>query len=821
MHTYRAALANDIGSVPQISLDDFLEYFLPSLKIDLEELEAVTDRLTIEQQRLPDANNNGNSQDTESCTPDKSDRQDNARRPSQCDVPDPGTNLESVIAQLGSICDDVIASCQETHAGLSLTTRLIHNGEQQSNHGISGLNGSHYLVNATGHEKELFNCVCYVQYALNDDPKSIAEADQNLIWELYYTIQRDARRRFTLGMTVINSIVRLWHFSREVLVVSEGFDFNEDRSILIDVYIRLCFATMPDLGFDSMVTLLPLCAEHTADTPQEGKERRYRISVDGVNYIGATGVAHQHPARAFGKCTRVFTAYKEDDSSDDALIIKDCWLYADWRTEYEIYKDIEAAILAYDWANECHPPPENMRDLKTYKSTRKVDPRYGTLTPEQRMRFFSPILSGAKVTVDGQEDNTQDTIARGYQLSDERNMYPVGSGAIEGDGEDARRRPLWHADIKQNVDLWVPKEVIGCFFRPINSRTHHRLVMHKGQSMYDIAVAKEAFSTMTDASYAVFMLHCIQWLHRDISPDNIFRMPDGRGVLADLEFAQPASDPRTCDCRVGTPSYMALEVSMRKYMFPPSSPQGSPPWRYRDKHDLESLWWLSVWLLFRHIVEKVAHETHDPPKKADTTVKQTERDCARMFPGRVTMSKERAQALITEDALETHLRLLPPAWKKKMGPKISRIRRMLLKGYAPAKISKQCHPGVWLIVHDMCAAGQAIRGSLLRPHRVKVAQARAPADNVSPAPLTPIGEAPRLTADEQAVPTTGSGEVPMYDVGAAGAVENHGGDTSSPSPERRGRKRKAPEDPAEPRAKVKRTRKEERFEVYYPSNSVL
>ncbi|KAI4520239.1 hypothetical protein K525DRAFT_204175 [Schizophyllum commune Loenen D] len=820
MLTYGDALANDIGSVPQISLDDFLVYFLPPLQIDLEELEAVTDRLTSEQKR-PGPNNVENSQDTGSCTPDKGVREDNARRPGQSDVPDAGADLESVIAQLASICDDAISSCQEIHAGLSLTTQLVYNREQPPKRSNSGLNGSHYLVNATDYVKELFNCVCYVQYALDDDPKSIAEADQNLIWELYNTMQTDARRRFTLGMTVINSIVRLWHFNREVLVVSEGFDFNEDRRILIDVYIRLCFATVSDLGFDPMVTLLPPCVEHTADTPQGGKARRYRISVDGVDYIGTTEVEHHYPVRAFGKCTRIFNAYKGDGSSDEALIIKDCWLYADWRTEYEIYKDIEAAILAYDWANECHLPPENMRDLKAHKSTRKVDPRYGTLTPEQRMRFFSPIQRGGKVTVDGQEDNTQGTIAKGYQLSDERAMYPVGSHSVEGDGEDARRRPLWHANIKQMVDLWIPKEAIGSFFRPINPRTHHRLVMHKGQSLYDIADAKEAFSTLTDASYAVFMLHCVQWLHRDISPDNIFRMPDGRGVLADLEFAQPASDSRMCNYRVGTPSYMALEVSMRKYMFPPSSLQGIPPWRYRDKHDLESIWWLCLWLLFRHIVEKVAHETHNSSKKADATVKQAERDCARIFPGQVFMSKERALALITEDALETHLRLLPSAWKKKMGPKISRIRRVLLKGYTPVKISKPCHPGVWLIVHDMCAAGQAIQGSLLRPRRVKVAQARAPAGNVSPAPLTPIGEAPRLTADEQAVPTSGTGEDRMDDMGAVSVVEKHGGDTSSPSPERRGRKRKASEDPAEPHAKVKRTREEERVEVYYPSNSVL
>ena len=263
---------------------------------------------------------------------------------------------------------------------------------------------------------------------------------------------------------------------------------------------------------------------------------------------------------------------------------------------------------------------------------------------------------------------------------------------------------------------------------------------------------------------------------------------------------------------------MALEVSMRKYMFPPSSLQGIPPWRYRDKHDLESIWWLCLWLLFRHIVEKVAHETHNSSKKADAHVKQAERDCARIFPGQVSISKERALALITEDALETHLRLLPSAWKKKMGHKVSRIRRVLFKGYAPAKISKPCHPGVWLIFHDMCATGKALQGSLLRPRQVKVAQAHGPANNPSPAPITPIkGSA----GHEQADLTASTGEDRIDDADAASAAEKHGGETSAPSPGRRGRKRRASDDPAEPRDKVKWTRKEERVEVYYPSNSVL
>ena len=48
-------------------------------------------------------------------------------------------------------------------------------------------------------------------------------------------MRMDPRRRFTLGMTFAETTVRLWHYNREVLVVSEAFDFNKvchDHSLL-------------------------------------------------------------------------------------------------------------------------------------------------------------------------------------------------------------------------------------------------------------------------------------------------------------------------------------------------------------------------------------------------------------------------------------------------------------------------------------------------------------------------------------------------------------------------------------------------------------
>lgn len=37
-----------------------------------------------------------------------------------------------------------------------------------------------------------------------------------------------------------------------------------------------------------------------------------------------------------------------------------------------------------------------------------------------------------------------------------------------------------------------------------------------------------------------------------------------------------------------------------------------PPFRYNALHDVESIWWIAVWVLFCNEVDSPADPTHDP-----------------------------------------------------------------------------------------------------------------------------------------------------------------------------------------------------------------
>lgn len=152
------------------------------------------------------------------------------------------------------------------------------------------------------------------------------------------------------------------------------------------------------------------------------------------------------------------------------------------------------------------------------------------------------------------------------------------------------------------------------------------------------------------------VLHESNWVHRDISLNNVLLDADGHARLIDFEFAKKSGNedipetPIVCDvsrlllfsnltgCCQGTPAFMAIEVHKRRYSFRPNkllerlkemrkkaavrsateatalagtdgvssfrddpglAPPPYPPFCYRPLHDWESLWWLIALLLFQ------------------------------------------------------------------------------------------------------------------------------------------------------------------------------------------------------------------------------
>jgi serine/threonine protein kinase len=133
-------------------------------------------------------------------------------------------------------------------------------------------------------------------------------------------------------------------------------------------------------------------------------------------------------------------------------------------------------------------------------------------------------------------------------------------------------------------------------------------------------------------------MHECSYVHRDISTGNIL-FHNGQGKLSDLEYAKeitatedayevrtvcsinPSSASAILTFPQGVAYFMAIEVATQKYLFEPDEDLDlnapAPLFQYNPLHDIESIWWITNYFLFRHFTE-ANHDRQDLDKDAHT-----------------------------------------------------------------------------------------------------------------------------------------------------------------------------------------------------------
>ncbi|KIY44253.1 hypothetical protein FISHEDRAFT_78162 [Fistulina hepatica ATCC 64428] len=108
---------------------------------------------------------------------------------------------------------------------------------------------------------------------------------------------------------------------------------------------------------------------------------------------------------------------------------------------------------------------------------------------------------------------------------------------------------------------------------------------------------------------ALQLLYLARYVHRDVSAGNILCYEETQGKLSDLEYAKPfrSIDEHRKDAKTGTLGFMSIEVQAWEYQFHLSQEVPLPgiPFFHNFQHDLESLFWLFVWLVSHRILETV------------------------------------------------------------------------------------------------------------------------------------------------------------------------------------------------------------------------
>ena len=197
---------------------------------------------------------------------------------------------------------------------------------------------------------------------------------------------------------------------------------------------------------------------------------------------------------------------------------------------------------------------------------------------------------------------------------------------------------------------------------------------------------------------ALEIMHMLGYVHRDVSAGNILFWED-RGILSDLESAKKTTDLSTHEvrtvcllpCRVlhtprslfhnkGTNQYESVEVRQQRYLFRYKNydEDGNydevevlPPFKFNCIHDLESVWWIALWVLFHHA---------PVDDKEDRNVQILH--ASQMFPS-VGSSMERLDAFVGE-GVRDFIKDLAPTFRP-IAKKLIDAVRLLIRCYIAAE----------------------------------------------------------------------------------------------------------------------------------------
>ncbi|KAJ3784824.1 hypothetical protein GGU10DRAFT_15723 [Lentinula aff. detonsa] len=425
------------------------------------------------------------------------------------------------------------------------------------------------------------------------DNEGVTHAMDKCVSQLVYDMQQimalDSCRRFTFGTSIMNRSFRLWFCSRGAFLTAKPFDFMSEPEKLVHVFISFAFASRTEAGWDpSMTCILP-----TSPTDK----RQYRIRVRDKTYITTKILSDYAADSPIGRATRVWLVKDEDGLSDSRYVLKDVWVDSERQTEDEI----RSALL------------------------KDVDEKCGSDARSKVEKHLLTPVAFEKLHIDTIVDDTTQLIMRGgcipktldhlrlivLQQSglSTRSQVSTTENPVDVVFSGTRARYFQHGDTSQHG----PR---------VNSRFHYRIVfLECATTMYDEKHLSNVLGALGDVTEVLRWIHKSHWVHRDISGGNVYWYDcqaqglegDNRGLLGDLEFAKVRTPSSSHEVRTGTFNFMASEVIAGCYLLEPALDLDffkdptkllatdvfdTPPFAFNPLHDLESIWWILIYLLY-------------------------------------------------------------------------------------------------------------------------------------------------------------------------------------------------------------------------------
>ncbi|CAE7082260.1 unnamed protein product [Rhizoctonia solani] len=414
-----------------------------------------------------------------------------------------------------------------------------------------------------------------------------------VMWSMYHVMRNDARRRFVLGLTCEDAKARLWYNDRCDVVASKEFDIVKDWKQLLRIVVSLQHSTWSELGYDPNTVLL------RSDDPEA--EPQYDITICNAE-------------------TRQTTVYRSlellSDIGMDSMVGHGTRI---WRAQkvvagspigpYCVLKDV--------WTHEnCVPEHIFLSEIRERQ-------------PERARYFLMPLDYGFVPIGNSGPDNTHKTLRRGKSIPTSgspvlRTIHiPDGKSGSQNSRRNGIGRPDDVPDLHQegNRNPALSK----------HPRQHYRIMFEElGEPVHKLRKFTDVFTAIQGGYEGLYAMHLCGYVHRNVNCGNILLVPASgelgqRGVIMDLEYAKKIDDTREPhDVKTGTEAFMATEVQFAKHIRldtlravkhnsakavrarlkscleskEPPRAKPLPAFRHNPLHDMESIWWLCIWMLF-------------------------------------------------------------------------------------------------------------------------------------------------------------------------------------------------------------------------------
>ncbi|KAG6099797.1 hypothetical protein E4U30_005993 [Claviceps sp. LM220 group G6] len=444
---------------------------------------------------------------------------------------------EEILDWFREFSENLVAFAADRRPGLTRQRTLWTDPNTQINEPVRRPKLSVGFVDA---ERERNTRHHWSQTLVPGDLQSDASADN--ISKAWLNIGRYARalmaaqytRRFVLGFTLCDSLMRVWAFDRLGAIASEQFDINKDGLQFIYVMLGFFWISKEELGFDS--TIQAFQGKHYIEIERNGSKERIVIDRPILR-----------PRRIAGRATTCWLAHPEGHP-ETPLVIKDSWQRPERDEEGEILSEVTS----------------------------------------RRVVNVARYYHHETVQIRGVDDDIQNCIRRGLDITSASNFGPSRPQHSVRAASPETRKSRTSGSRSRSRSTKPPSPARTAI--KLQNRVHRRIIVRDyGKAIYKASSRKALLAGLEGCIKGHESLHYAGILHRDISISNLVinedpNNPSWSSFLIDLEFAVREDRDLDSDAesKVGTRAFMAIGLLRGEV--------------HTFMHDLESFFWVLFWI---------------------------------------------------------------------------------------------------------------------------------------------------------------------------------------------------------------------------------